>query len=120
MNRTGAGGDSEGLLSDEVGVDGSRNSAGSGEDEAPLLPATGGRRRRPSFGLDRVSEIGARLRLPNFMSSASGTQIPHDDPMNLEEEDDPTSSLTVSVGRVQTTAFPPNAISNAKYTPWSF
>jgi phospholipid-translocating ATPase len=120
MNRTGVSGESEGLLSDELGVDGARNSAGSGEDEAPLLLSADNRRRRPSFGLERVSEIGSRLRLPSFMSSVSGTQIPHDEQMILEEDDDPTSSRTVSVGRPQATGFPPNAVSNAKYTPWSF
>src|SRR5271169_767694 len=49
MNRTRDGGDTEGLLNGELGVDGARNSAGSGEDEAPLLPGAGNRRRRPSF-----------------------------------------------------------------------
>jgi len=120
MNRTGGGGDAEGLLNNELGVDGARNSAGNGEDEAPLLPGASNRRRRPSFGLDRVSELGSRLRLPSFLSNASGVQVPQDEQANHEEEDDPTSSRTVYVGRLQATTFPPNAVSNAKYTPWSF
>ncbi len=119
MNRTG-GEDTEGLLNGELGVDGARNSAGSGEDEAPLLPGSGSRRRRPSFGLDKVSEIGSRMRLPSFLSNASGAQVPRDEQVSHEEEDDPTTSRTVHVGRIQTTTFPPNAVSNAKYTPWSF
>ena len=119
MNRTGGGGDTEGLLNNELGVDSARNSAGSGEDEAPLLPGASNRRRRPSFNLDRVSEVGSRLRLPTFLSNASGAQVPHDEQVNPEEEE-ATSSRTVYVGSLQATAFPPNTVSNAKYTPWSF
>ncbi len=36
------------------------------------------------------------------------------------EDHDPASSRSVVVGGPQTTKFPANAVSNAKYTPWSF
>ncbi|KAF1827461.1 putative aminophospholipid-translocating P4-type ATPase [Dissoconium aciculare CBS 342.82] len=39
---------------------------------------------------------------------------------DLEEEHDPTATRTISVGQKQPTRFPLNAVSNAKYTPWSF
>jgi phospholipid-translocating ATPase len=120
MNRTSGAGDTEGLLNEELPVDGTRDAAGSGEDEAPLLPGAGSRRRRPSFSLDRVSEIGSRIRLPSFLSNASAAQVPREEQVNAEEEDDPTSSRTVYVGSAQPVNFPPNAVSNAKYTPWSF
>ncbi|KAF4627743.1 hypothetical protein G7Y89_g10411 [Cudoniella acicularis] len=114
--------DLHGLLNDDPEEGSNRNSAGSfnsAEDDAPLLQ---GHRRRSS-SLDAFNKVttnlGAHLRLPNFMSNA-GSQAPPVDADNLEEEHDPASSRTVSVGTSQATRFPPNAVSNAKYTPISF
>lgn len=39
---------------------------------------------------------------------------------DLEEEHDPSAARHISVGQRQPARFPPNAVSNAKYTPWSF
>jgi phospholipid-translocating ATPase len=112
--------DLHGLLSDEPGVDcANRYSAGSsngGEDGAPLLAANG-HRRRPS--IDSFNKLGSHLRLPSFLST-TGSQAPPDDAEEQAEEHDPSSSRTVSVGASQTARFPPNAVSNAKYTPVSF
>ncbi|KAI9757094.1 MAG: putative aminophospholipid-translocase [Candelina submexicana] len=104
-----------------------RNSAGSmgtnAEDDAPLIrPSTSGRRRprnSPQPG-SMSSRLGSRIRLPSFMSPhASSAPHPENGPYqkrNLE----PTSTRTICVGQVQSSRFPPNTISNAKYTPWSF
>jgi phospholipid-translocating ATPase len=112
--------DLHGLLSDESGVDGAnRYSAGNsnvGEDGAPLLAANG-HRRRPS--IDAFNKLGSHLRLPSFLST-TGSQAPPDNAEEQAEEHDPASSRTVSVGTSQTARFPPNAVSNAKYTPVSF
>ncbi|KAH6684707.1 P-type ATPase-like protein [Halenospora varia] len=115
--------DLHGLLNDDPEDGPNRHSAGSFnsvEDDAPLLQAT---RRRRSSSVDtfnRVkSNLGAHLRLPSFMSNASSQPIP-DDADNVEDEHDPASSRTVFVGALQTARFPPNAVSNAKYTPISF
>lgn len=113
--------DLHGLLNDEPVLDGAnRHSAGSFnsvEDDAPLL--SGSRhRRRPS--IDAFRGMTSQLRLPSFLSGAAGSQPPPDDQEVEEEEHDPASSRTISVGTSQATRFPPNAVSNAKYTPWSF
>lgn len=111
--------DLHGLLNDDTGGDASnRNSRGSvNEDDAPLL--SGSRhRRRPS--VDALKTLGSHIRLPSFLSSGSGMDLPPDANETQEEEHDPASSRTVSVGTTQSARFPPNAVSNAKYTPWSF
>jgi phospholipid-translocating ATPase len=87
------------------------------DDDAPLLVANG-HRRRPS--VDAFNKLGSHLRLPSFLSSSAGPQEPLDDADVQGEEHDPASSRTVSVGISQTTRFPANTVSNAKYTPVSF
>ena len=113
--------DLHGLLNDEPGLDGAnRYSAGSFsemQDEAPLLAASG-HRRRPS--VDAFNRLGSHLRLPSFLSVPARPQEPPDDAEVQEEEHDPASSRAVSVGISQTARFPANAVSNAKYTPVSF
>jgi phospholipid-translocating ATPase len=105
-----------------------RNSAGSfghsGDDDAPLLPS-GTRPRTQSRKTSALSRLGSNIRLPNFLSSRldsgaihlSDDHSPDDD---ADEEHDPTTQRTISVGQLQTARFPANAVSNAKYTPWSF
>ena len=119
---------SDALLADREGQ-ASRYSDGSasGRDDAPLLPEhtgkVGKRRRRPS--------AAAGWRLPRFMfggksrkASGGRDEIPgqdqDQDQGQGQDEDDPSSSRLVSVGSVQSTRFPPNIISNAKYTALSF
>lgn len=115
--------DLSGLLNDDTGVDGGdRHSAGSFnsvEDDAPLLSGTRGRRRRPSIDA-AFNKLGSHLRLPSFLSASAGGSEAQQQGDDQEEEDDPAASRTVSVGTSQSTRFPPNAVSNAKYTPFSF
>lgn len=86
---------------------------GSGEDDAPLLGDQGSPSRRPPptgrFGFLR------RL-LPNFMSRKK----PDDIGTEEQEEDDPLSARMIAVGSIQTSRFPTNIISNAKYTAFTF
>jgi phospholipid-translocating ATPase len=123
-NRDAESEDLNGLLNDEPAVDGAnRHSAGSFnsvEDDAPLLSGSRHRRRPSIDAFNRVTGLGSHLRLPSFLSGAVEPQpLPGD--AELEEEDhDPASSRTISVGTTQAARFPPNAVSNAKYTPWSF
>ncbi|RDW89119.1 phospholipid-transporting ATPase-1 [Coleophoma cylindrospora] len=124
-NRDSESEDLRGLLHDDVGGDGpSRLSGGSfnsAEDDAPLLSGSRSHRRRPSLdAMKKVKDIGSHLRLPSFLSSSGDPQLPANDDDIEEEEHDPASSRTVSVGGLQTSRFPPNAVSNAKYTPISF
>jgi phospholipid-translocating ATPase len=122
-NRTEDGEDSQGLLNGESSIEGARQSRDSqdGEDTGPLLSGGRHRRARPSIdAFDKVAEFGSRLRLPSFMSGTNATNVAQDDEGVLEEENDPASSRTISVGVIQSSSFPANAVSNAKYTPWSF
>lgn len=124
--------DLRGLLEDDD--DGpKRDSAGSygpsGDDDAPLLPSHKGRQgrrqrhQRHAQHQSTLSRLAASLRLPGFLASHSDTSIllgsdAEDD--GADEEHDPTTQRTISVGLLQASRFPANAVSNAKYTPWSF
>ncbi|KAB8291850.1 hypothetical protein EYC80_006632 [Monilinia laxa] len=118
--------DLRGLLNDDFGGDGmgrsSRGSSNAADDDVPLLSGEGSessrRRRRQSF--DKVKNISTQLRLPSFLSGNDNSQPPPEEGDEREEEHDAASSRTVQVGAIQTSRFPPNAISNAKYTPISF
>ncbi|KAG9246336.1 P-type ATPase-like protein [Calycina marina] len=88
-----------------------------GRDDAVLKGP--GHRRKPS--VESFKKIGSQIRLPSFLSrspSAIGPGLIDDEPQ--EEEHDPASSRNVSVGAPQSSRFPANAVSNAKYTPISF
>lgn len=120
-NQGGLDEDAEALLRDGD-ADNSRYSEGSarGEDDAPLLSRYGGRprRRRRSFSNGSLRNLG--LRLPSFMSGNTVDQSAPGDDEEDKEEDDPSASRQVAIGLAQSTRFPPNTISNAKYTAWSF
>ncbi|ELQ35794.1 phospholipid-transporting ATPase 1 [Pyricularia oryzae Y34] len=93
-----------------------------GDDDAPLLPDSEQGRRRPG-GHRRLKSITDALRLPSFMSSSSNVAdqrqpLPEED--EGQEDHDPSGSRLVAVGSAQSARFPPNAVSNAKYTAWSF
>lgn len=117
--------DLRGLLDEDEGRN--RDSGGSyrqsGDHNAPLLGSNGARRkhqRQPSA----LSRIGSNIRLPSFLSSRTdngGIQLGDDGgASDADEEHDPTTQRTIAVGQLQTSRFPANAVSNAKYTPWSF
>lgn len=95
------------------------DASAAGEDDAPLLSEHGGEsgKRRRSYGNDSLRGLG--LRLPSFMSATATDRGNQDEELG-KEEDDPSASRLVAVGSSQATRFPPNIISNAKYTAWSF
>lgn len=97
--------------------------SGAGGDDAPLLSehggGSGGGRRRRSFTNDSIRSLTSSLRLPSFLAGDRADQQ-HDESDDEQDEDDPSSSRVVAVGALQSTRFPPNVISNAKYTPLSF
>lgn len=104
--------DAEALLADGDG-DGHSSRGNSGED-APFLREHDTRSRRAS-GHRRLSSFSGSLRLPSFMSSAEDQEDEED-----KDDDDPSASRLVAVGSTQSTRFPPNIISNAKYTAITF
>jgi phospholipid-translocating ATPase len=77
------------------------------EDDAPLL--SGQRRSETSFDGRRST----KSRLPSFRSANAPSQP-------AEESPSTAAAREVLVGQTQHLKFPANAVSNAKYTPWSF
>lgn len=116
-------GDVVGLLDDDVPSQ--RYSDGSGRhdsDDAPLLDGYTSRPPKRSFANDRLhnlTHLGSSLRLPSFMSSAS---INGRDGMGNADnkEDDSSASRIIAVGSTQSSRYPPNLVSNAKYTAFTF
>ncbi|GAB7365344.1 hypothetical protein MBLNU230_g6424t1 [Neophaeotheca triangularis] len=98
-------------------------SSGLAEDDAPLLSAGSSSRRRPDYDLPEPRRKRGLKRLLPFTRRTTSVHLPTDaDNTALDDEPDysPSSTRTISVGQKQTARFPPNAVSNAKYTPWSF
>lgn len=98
--------------------DGSRHA----DDDAPLLDQPGQARPRRPPANERLASLSASLRLPSFMSGTSAANKPEDDDDDDadQEDDDPSASRAVAVGSSQSTRFPPNIVSNAKYTAFTF
>ncbi|KAJ4302142.1 putative aminophospholipid-translocase [Collariella sp. IMI 366227] len=113
--------DTEGLLRDGDGDGGNPrySDASAGGDDAPLLSghSRSSSKRRGSFASDRLRRVA--MRLPSFMSGTGANQGDHDEELD-KEADDPSASRLVAVGASQSTRFPPNSVSNAKYTAWNF
>ncbi|KAI1432642.1 phospholipid-translocating P-type ATPase [Xylaria sp. CBS 124048] len=95
-----------------------------GDDDAPLLRQQGIRPRRRSAvgGLGALSQMRSNLRLPAFMSSPSARRQDNDEDDGAidQDPDDSSSYRAVAVGSAQATRYPPNLISNAKYTAFTF
>lgn len=107
--------DAEALLGDGSREDNSSRE-NSGED-APFLRGDDARPKRGK-GHRRDSSFSGRLRLPSFMSSSGGEHQDEED--EDKDEDDPSASRLVAVGSTQSIRFPPNLVSNAKYTAITF
>ncbi|KAI1391271.1 phospholipid-translocating P-type ATPase [Hypoxylon trugodes] len=114
--------DAVGLLEDDVHEQRYSDGSGHAGDEAPLLDEYAPRPQRRSFANDRLqnlAHIGSSLRLPSFMSSTSANRQ-DDDGITDNKEDDPSTSRIIAVGASQPTRYPPNLVSNAKYTAFTF
>ncbi|KAH8695117.1 putative phospholipid-translocating P-type ATPase [Talaromyces proteolyticus] len=95
--------DLHGLLEDHDGAALSPNT-----DDSPLLI---GQRRRSHASLD--DRRSNKLRLPSFLSTIAG-------PPSTNNSSNTGPAREVLVGQQQQMKYPANAVSNAKYTPWSF
>ncbi|GIZ36746.1 hypothetical protein CKM354_000021300 [Cercospora kikuchii] len=100
------------------------SSGASAYDDAPLLSQqNGGTRKVSQFGSDRFGDNRRRKGiwkyLP-FMNRSTSIQLPATSEDEAEDDHDPASARNIAVGQKQPSRFPANAISNAKYTPWSF
>lgn len=110
--------DAQGLLDEGTSQRDSAGSLGASEDDAPLLQSDPSQRpAKPSRGV-RGRFLSSHLRLPSFVSGVSGPRVAPSD------RDDTTQSTEmsrkISIGQYPPPRFPPNAVSNAKYTAWSF
>lgn len=109
--------DAQGLLADhDASTARYSDGSGVGDADSPLLgdQATGSRR-----SSERKTRRGSKLRLPSFMSGGSKKGEEEED-VDDQTLDDPSSSRLVAVGSTQTTRFPNNIVSNAKYTAFTF
>ncbi|KAL8802906.1 MAG: hypothetical protein Q9182_003522 [Xanthomendoza sp. 2 TL-2023] len=108
-------GDSRGLLQDQSG---GRDSDGTLEDSAPLLdPKDRSTTKHPSLD-ERSPRPSSRFKLARFHSTSNNvipSQI-HDGQENTVAG----TSRNIIIGQYPPPRFPPNAVSNAKYTVWSF
>ena len=114
--------DVNGLLGDDGGYD-KRNATytqSMGGDEGPYVQPTNGRPWGPKNKDGLGSRLNSKLRLPSFRSTASASSAPDYVDENNAEEHDSTTARQIFVGHLQSSRFPPNSVSNAKYTPWSF
>ncbi|KAB8416363.1 hypothetical protein FH972_024882 [Carpinus fangiana] len=86
-----------------------------GNDEAPLLPSGAG---DPAASTSLPASDAARPQkkgLSGLIAKMKST------PQSQEaEEYDPSTTRSIAVAGFQSQKFPPNIVSNAKYTPWSF
>ncbi|GAB7352991.1 hypothetical protein MBLNU459_g3556t1 [Dothideomycetes sp. NU459] len=114
--------DLEALVADHEEQDppGTSTTLGTEDDAGPLL-------RRSSAGLRRLSHQSqtafARFKARLLRSSASSAiplPVPAPQDADDDEEHDPSTNRLISVGQRQLSRYPPNAVSNAKYTPVSF
>ncbi|KAL2039194.1 hypothetical protein N7G274_008244 [Stereocaulon virgatum] len=110
--------DSQGLLDEIRGQRDSAGSLGTSEDNAPLLHPDG-RRKSGVYGDEgRRAFFSAQLRLPSFMSGEERPDGPSTD--NAQITQSGGTSRKINIGQYPPPRFPPNAVSNAKYTVWSF
>jgi len=99
--------DTEGLLDNKGESD---NTTSLEDDSGPLLS-----KKQRSPGGSRPKGHDRTASLSNIWSKMKST------PQSQVAEDyDPASAREITVGVRQTARYPPNLVSNAKYTPWSF
>ncbi|OAX84957.1 hypothetical protein ACJ72_00659 [Emergomyces africanus] len=115
--------DTEGLLDDrDVGNQTlSGRSSTYAEDDAPLLRGHRQPRRKSVAHRSLYARLGSKLRFPKFASSPMLDNTPdvyNDTVLDSNPGHKPTRR--VLVGQTQQLRYPPNVVSNAKYTPWSF
>lgn len=86
-------------------------------DATPLLQSDApAQSKKAGLGL-----FGSRIHLPKFLSRNKGYTNLEDSVPGFEGETQKSGSpRSIYIGQHPPPRFPPNAISNAKYTPWSF
>ncbi|KAL8700238.1 MAG: hypothetical protein Q9201_005556 [Fulgogasparrea decipioides] len=108
-------GDAEGLLQDPLG---GRDPEGTLDDSAPLLESGDGSAARHKLPDQASQGPSSSLRLARFPTAttngiSSGAHEQH-------ENNTAGTSRNIAIGQYPPPRFPPNAVSNAKFTAWSF
>lgn len=115
---SGDGEDLQGLIRDSNDYGDSTGSLGAVHDDAPLLQPNGGRVSKAYTNDGRRGFLSSHLRLPSFASGQPGlASTPVEDTGTTQAGG---TSRNISIGQYPPPRFPPNAVSNAKYTAWSF
>ena len=116
-NASGSGEDLQGWLSNGNDHGDSIGSLGF-EDDAPLLRSDAKRVSKAYTNKGRRGFLSSRLRLSSLSSPQPGLEnSPGEDPGATLFGG---TSRNISIGQYSPSRFPPNAVSNAKYTAWSF
>ena len=115
---SGDGEDLQGLLRDSNDYGDSTGSLGVVHDDAPLLQPNGRRVSKAYTNDGRRGFLSSHLRLPSLASGQPGlASTPVEDTGTTQAGG---TSRNISIGQYPPPRFPPNAVSNAKYTAWSF
>ncbi|KAL8674351.1 MAG: hypothetical protein Q9168_001211 [Polycauliona sp. 1 TL-2023] len=95
-----------------------RDSDGTLEDSVPLLE-TSPRAAKTHGSMDRgPTQPSTRRKIANFLCTSRAA---HSHPaQSVQENDSAGTSRNIIIGQQPLYRFPPNAVSNAKYTAWSF
>ena len=108
-------GDSQGYTQDRSSA---RDSDGAVDDSAPLLEPNGRSAKKNEFADRSPTQPSSRLKLARFLSLS---QAENDHRIqDVQENDSAGTSRNIIIGQYPPPRFPPNAVSNAKYTAWSF
>ena len=114
---SGDGEDLQGLLNDSSDHGDSTGNLAVADD-APLLQPDGRRVSRAYTKEGRRGFLSPRVRLSSFASGQAGLEsTPAEDSSATPPGG---TSRNISIGQYPPPKFPPNAVSNAKYTAWSF
>ena len=116
---SGDGADLRGLLHDTNEHGDSTGSLGIvDDDDTPLLPPDSRGLSKAYSNKERRGLLSSRLRLPSFASGQPDLKSTSTADIGATQAGG--TSRNISVGQYPPPRFPPNAVSNAKYTAWSF
>lgn len=93
-----------------------RGFAGNSEDDTPLLGHTSASRFEEQNTPGKRNLLSSHWNLPSFLSGDRARSLLNQDSKHQSQG----SSRNFTIGQYPRPRFPPNAVSNAKYTPWSF
>lgn len=103
---------------DNITSEGSRGEFSGLNDEAPLLKENGHVKLEAGSNTSSRWKLSSLLRMTRYTSG--GYSRPNPTPRESGEAQNGEASRYINIGAYSRLKFPPNAVSNAKYTAWSF